>query len=210
MKRLGQILLVMILFTGSVLLVMGQEDPLSGGFAGIGPDGKTLEPETGNRAGSKFFFGGMFGLRLGTITDIQVTPLAGYRLTPRFSMGVGFKYQYYSERNPFFRYSTHIYGPRVFSRYLFIKSFSNLFQTKNNAGLFLAAEYETLSLERQYFDFPSFNPEGRFWLPAYLVGIGLHQPYGQRQAMNLILLYNLNDQEYSPYSNPMFRIEMTF
>lgn len=158
----------------------------------------------------RLFFGGMIGLRFGTITDIQLTPMIGYRLTPRLAAGAGFKYQYYSERNPLFRYSTHIYGPRVFTRYLFLKSFSNLLPTKYNGGLFLEAEYEALSLEKKYFSFPVFEPEGRFWLKSTLIGLGLRQPVDQYRAVNIMLLYNLNDQQYTPYTNPMFRIELTF
>ncbi|NOY36106.1 MAG: hypothetical protein GXO83_00855 [Chlorobi bacterium] len=209
-KHLATVLVIFFL-AGSYML--NAQTLTDNDLSNKSPKDKISGKKRGDRTDNpqkRFFFGGMVGLRFGTITDIQLAPVAGCRLTPRLEFGVGFKYQYYSERNPLFKYNTNIYGPRVFTRYLFLKNFSKIFPIKYNGGLFFDAEYETLSMEKKYFDFPAFNPEGRFWLKSYLVGIGLRQPVDRNRALNLILLYNLNDVQYTPYSNPMFRIEFTF
>jgi hypothetical protein len=202
---------VIVFLTGMSLSGYSQEKTgKEQGFGSITDSGElntSVPHENGPR---KFFFGGMVGLRFGSITDIQLTPLTGYRITPRLSAGVGFKYEYYREKNIYYSFNTHIYGPRIFTRYLFLKSFSNILPVKYNGGLFLEAEAEALSLEKEYFDYPTYSPEGRFWLISYFVGIGLREPVSQNSAVNFILLYNLHDVENSPYSNPLFRIELTF
>jgi len=199
MKRLTQYTLKYYL---SVLLLIF--------FLPVNPSADAEKQKVKPEITRRIYFGGMFGLQFGTITDIQVSPLAGYRITPRFSTGVGLKYEYYSERNPLFRYSTHIFGPRLFSRYLFLASFSNILPTKYNGGLFFEGEYEALNMDDKYFGYSTPGEGKRFWLKSWLAGIGLRQPLSYRSALNIILLYNLRDTEYTPYTNPMFRIEVSF
>ncbi len=161
---------------------------------------------------NRFYFGGHFGLQFGAITDIVVAPLAGYRITTRLSIGTGFTYEYYHVRTPFYSYGTNIYGPKLFSRYLFIKRFSNILPVKFNGGLFLEGDYETLNMDNRYFGTvtPTTETGNRFWIHSWLGGIGLHEPVGPRSAVNIILLFYLGETHYTPYSNPVFRVELSF
>ena len=76
----------------------------------------------------KIFFGGNLGLFFGTVTDIEISPLVGYKIYKGLSAGGGFTYIYYRERyadNAVFE--TNQYGWRVFAMYdIFKKEFSGL------------------------------------------------------------------------------------
>lgn len=160
----------------------------------------------------RIYFGGNLGLQFGTITDIMVSPMVGYRFTPRLNAGVGFTYEYYQDNtwNP--RYTTSLYGPRVFARYLAIASFSNILPVNYNGGIFLHGEYEALNMDENYFG--NINPApgegGRFWMNSWLLGFGLRQPVSRTGSINFLILFYLGDDSYTPYSNPVFRIEFSF
>jgi len=155
----------------------------------------------------RIFFGGNIGLQIGTITQIEIAPLVGYRITPRLSAGLGVKYEYYKD----FFYETHIYGGRLFSNYLFIKDLNNIIPLGFNGGLFIQGEYEALNLETRVFDVLNEYPgQDRFWLHSVLVGGGLRLPAGKRSSINLTILYNLNQTANTPYSNPIIRFGVYF
>ena len=46
----------------------------------------------------RIFFGGNFGMQFGTITNIEVSPLVGYHITPRLSAGVGTRFEYFKDK----------------------------------------------------------------------------------------------------------------
>ncbi|MCK4701079.1 MAG: hypothetical protein KAT38_12115, partial [Bacteroidales bacterium] len=138
--------------------------------------------------GRRYFFGGNFGLQFGSITNIEVSPIAGYRIFPWFSVAAGPKYQLYGENYAGFKFNTHIYGGRAFTRIMVIGDLDEFIPLGFHGGLFAHAEYEALSLERQYFDTGS---EGRFWLKSVLVGGGISQPLSDRASVNIMLLWNL-------------------
>jgi hypothetical protein len=155
----------------------------------------------------RLFFGGHFGLMFGTVTNIELSPIVGYRFTSRFSLAMGPKYQYYKES---IYINTHIYGGRVFTRYMLIKDINNLLPINLNAGIFFHVEYEGLSLEEKYFGTLGSPYEGRFLLNSVLVGGGLSQQLGERGAINLMILWNLNGTENTPYTNPIIRVGFNF
>ena len=158
--------------------------------------------------GRRFFFGGNFGLQFGSITNIEVSPIAGYRIFPWFSVAAGPKYQLYGENYAGFKFNTHIYGGRTFLRIIVIGDFDEFIPLGFHGGLFAHAEYEALSLERQYFDFT--GSEGRFWLKSVLVGGGISQPLSDRASANIMLLWNLNETPNSLYNNPILRFGINF
>jgi hypothetical protein len=160
----------------------------------------------------RIFFGGNFGLQFGTVTNIEVSPLAGIYLTPRLAVGPGIKYEYFKSNYPgFVPYETHIYGGTVFARYMVIRDLSEAVGLGLNIGLFGHAEYEMLSLESRYFQIGAPpDAEGRFYLHSILLGGGIYQPIGRRGGLLLMVLWNLNETASSPYSNPIFRIGFNF
>jgi long-subunit fatty acid transport protein len=145
-----------------------------------------LEKET---LWDRIYVGGNFGLQLGTVTFFDISPLIGYKITDRFSAGVGITYQYLNYKGLGVSYKAHTVGGRVFGRYLI------------NHFLFAHAEYENLNL-------PIYNNSigeyRREWVPGLLIGGGITQSIGQRASFNLTLLYNLlYDDNKSPYSGPL-------
>lgn len=142
--------------------------------------------------GSRFFFGGNFGIQVGDYTIIELSPLVGYRITERFSSGVQINYSYIHVSS--FNLSTTIYGTSVFSNYYIAKNF------------FLRGEYEWLSLESQYFNPAVYQTQKRFSIHSILVGGGYRQQIGERSYINLMILWNLNESALSPYQNPIIRM----
>ena len=156
----------------------------------------------------RIYFGGDFSLMFGTVTFIEISPIVGYRFTPRFSSGIGATYQYYREKtyiNTVIK--SHIYGGRVFSKYIFLKDLNEFIPVGIHAGLLGYCEYEFLSLESF---FSPLHETGRFWLHSFYLGGGLELPIGRRSRMNLLVLFNINDTGESPYSNPVVRIGILF
>jgi hypothetical protein len=150
--------------------------------------------QPGEDLGKRIYLGGNIGLQFGTnYTLVNVSPLAGYKITERFSAGVGATYIYYRLKYPAYNYElkTHIYGGSLFSRYFLLEN------------IFAHAEYEHLSLEAfSFFD----RTVKRVWVPAFFVGGGLQQPIGGSGFAQLLILYDIIQDIYSPYQNPIIRI----
>ncbi len=189
--RSGMIFIMLLLLSSGIVQAQWEEKP-------------TLR--------ERIFFGGNFGLQFGTVTNIEISPLAGIYLTPRLAVGPGIRYEYYKSNYPgFVPYETHIYGGTVFARYMVIKNLSEAIGLGLNFGFFGHAEYEMLSLESRYFEIGAPpNAEGRFNLHSVLLGGGIYQPIGRRAGFLLMVLWNLNETVNSPYSNPIFRIGFNF
>ncbi len=161
----------------------------------------------------RIFFGGNFGLQIGTITNIDISPMTGYYITPRLAAGIGLRYQFYKDSRDYPGYQpfkTNIYGGSVFSRYLLIRDLGELVGLGLNLGIMAHTEYEVLSLEKKYFEVPYSYEEGRFEIHSVLVGGGLYQSIGRRSGLTMMVLWNLNQTASSPYSNPVIRIGFNF
>ena len=74
----------------------------------------------------RIFFGGNFGLQLGTYTNIEVSPLVGLWLLPRLSVAAGPTYQYY--KDPYG--NTDLWGLRAFTRITLIQDLNKLMPPK--------------------------------------------------------------------------------
>lgn len=135
----------------------------------------------------RLYFGGNFGMQFGTITLIDLSPLAGVMITPRFSSGLGITYQYFNDT----RYSggeSNAYGGRVFSRFNVLPN------------IFLHGEYENLNYDNYNFLTERFS---RIWSDALFLGGGYFAPFGSRGGANFTFLYNvLHDNLQSPYGEP--------
>jgi hypothetical protein len=142
---------------------------------------------------SKLFFGGGFGLQFGSVTLIELSPLVGYKVTPKFSLGVSPTYKYYKYNDyygPTNDLSTNVWGGSIFARY-------SIFQ-----NVFAHVEYESLYYNTKV-------PGNIDYLEQYnsfFVGGGYNQQIGGNSAMYFLLLWNLNDTPDSPYINPVIRI----
>jgi hypothetical protein len=145
----------------------------------------------------KLFFGGGLGLQFGQVTLIDVSPIIGYKLTNRLQPGIGLTYSYcnYKTNNIPIEYST--YGGNVFTRFFL---FDNIFAH---------VEAEYLNIKVYTFSGSSYRTN-RQWIDSYLVGAGYFQKMGERGGISFTVLWNLNESELSPYTNPILRIGFNF
>lgn len=158
--------------------------------------------QTGNELGGdklsdRIYFGGNLGLQFGTVTNIEIAPLVGYRFTDDFSAGMGITYIYFKrEFDNYPDFETNIYGYRLFARHNIQEQF------------YAHAEYENLSLE--FFDIND-GSSRREWVPGAFVGGGYFQPLGRNAGFNVTALYNLMYDEFkSPYNSPwVIRVGVT-
>jgi long-subunit fatty acid transport protein len=135
---------------------------------------------------NKIYTGGSLGLQFGTVTLINIAPDIGYKITERYSAGVGIRYMYFSDITLKPPYVLNIYGGSIFNRFI-VTNF-----------LFLHGEYEVLNGPwKQPF------PSKRFNLNNVWVGGGFSQGAGNA-AINIMALWNLNDEHYIP--NPQIRM----
>lgn len=146
-----------------------------------------------------FYFGGDFGLALNVKqVFINISPMMGYKLTDKFSIGGGLVCQYLRTQlimiDPFemtiIKQSaqTFIYGSRAFARLSLFKK------------VFAQADAEMLSVQ-----FPTTDgSKYRIWAPGLRAGAGYTINLWDRAAINLIASYNFLFQEgRSPYGGPV-------
>jgi hypothetical protein len=162
------------------------------------PAPKTEEvPEPRSKFKDNFFLGGNFGFQFGSVTFIDVSPLAGYRVLKNGAVGLGITYQYLDWETRGGSYSTHTYGGRVFARYIIWK------------GIMAHAEFEMLNLDCFDEDYYRLNGElrvAREWIPGALFGGGYYQRVGGRAGITALVLFNALQSDCTPYSNPVIRL----
>ncbi len=142
---------------------------------------------------SKLYFGGGFGLQFGSLTLVEISPLVGYKITPKWSAGISPTYKYFKFKDYYSGNSyssTNVWGGSLFSRY-------DIFQ-----NVFAHVEYESLFYNTKitggFTEMLQYN--------SFLVGGGYQQPIGGNSGMYLLVLWNLNDTPDSPYNNPVIRV----
>ena len=136
----------------------------------------------------RVFTGGGLGLQFGQITLVNVAPYLGYKFTDKISGGLGVTYLYY--RDNIYEYESSIYGGSIFGRYYLMNQ------------LFLHGEYELLNL-KVYNEFK--KAYSREFAPGLLLGAGYSQSAGGKVTFNLMVLWDILENRYYPYKNPIFR-----
>jgi len=142
---------------------------------------------------SHLYFGGGFGLQFGYMTLIEVSPLVGYNITPKFSVGLSPTYKFYKYNDYYGQnidLKTNVWGGSIFSRYYIFES------------VFAHVEYESLL----YNTHSPGNPETKQQYNSFFVGGGYNQRIGSNSGMYIMVLWNLNDTPNSPYVNPIIRV----
>jgi hypothetical protein len=136
----------------------------------------------------RLYVGGGVGLGFGDLTYIEVSPLLGYRVAPRVTVGGSLLYRYRSDDRYDDTLTTSDYGASGFVR-------GDLYQ-----GFFLQGEYEYLNYE---FPVTSGTTE-RDGFSSVLVGPGYSSPIGGNGSVYFAALYNFsydsNDLN-SPYDD---------
>ena len=152
----------------------------------------------------RLFFGGSFGLQIGTITDIELSPVAGFWVLPRLAAAAGPIYRFY--KDPLGR--TDIYGGRAYTEFVIVRNINSLIPIGLNMGIFVHFEDEFLSLDSEFWQIPSAT--NRYNINTLLAGAGISQPVGRRASVNMMVLWALNEAEYDIYSSPEFRVTFMF
>ena len=143
--------------------------------------------------------GGSFGLSFGAVTNINLSPMAGYELTEKLVAGVGVTGMYYKSR--FFNADAFYYGGRGFLMYSVLPMIN------------VIAEIEGMNVEMDTF----IKYDARKWIASPMLGASYSQPIGTRfiKAVHFTALYNFNynnqlddyGNNISPYGSPfVFRI----
>ena len=185
-------------FKGTVILIFTLFIGMNGYSQQFIPDENAKKENTKKGFDPKnLFFGGQLGFQWGTTTMIALAPEVGYKITPRLAAGIGVSYFYLASSVPP-SFSTNIYGGKVFA-------YSVLYE-----NAFVYGEYELLSLETKYFNYSLYPASDRFNIQSFLVGPGYRIPLGKNSFMKIMILWNLTENAYSPYSNPVYRLNFEF
>ena len=192
-------MLILILFSSLNGTLWAQEDMRA-------REERRIQEEMPQRKG-KFFLVPEFWLSFGSSTYIEVAPMVGYHALERLIIGAGPRYTYQSVKvsptNPF-SYETHTFGLKAFARFAIITNAEQFLPINLFSDLFVHAEYEGMSLERNIY----YNPtdQGRFIYHGILLGGGVNQRIGMYNSVSFMILWDVNQAYFSPYSNPVFRV----
>jgi hypothetical protein len=140
----------------------------------------------------RIFVGGFVGLQFGTFTSVSVNTLAGYRITNRISAGFGGTYMYANDRYWQQSLTSHTYGGSLFARFRIIDK------------AFIHAENEWLNVVSRADQLE----EGRRRISErnFLLGPGYGFSLSPRARLNILLLYNFNENSQVYFDNPFFRV----
>jgi hypothetical protein len=158
----------------------------------------------------RLFFGGDLGLSFGTYTYINLAPIVGYRITNRLSAAVGPIYIF--EKSNYYDYQTSTYGGKAIMSFAVIKNIYEYFNI-GIGSILLHAENEILNVQKAEYVAATdkiYMLDERLWIDNLLAGIGLNFPFGERGGLNIYALWDVTQNVYSPYSNPVIRIGFYF
>ena len=152
----------------------------------------------------RLVYGGNFGLAFGSQTLIDLSPTIGYRLTEQFTIGTGISYKYNQIKdytldlnsNRWYDYASNVFGGSLWARFHIIEN------------VFAHAELEQLQINYKYTSVSGSTPRkvnNNVGVTSALVGGGYRQQIGNNVYFNIMLLYNLNETDFSPYKNPIVR-----
>ena len=131
------------------------------------------------------FYGGTIGLTFGDYTRIAVSPMIGMMLNPRMAVGVEATYEYIEQDAYGTKLTASNYGGGVFARFFPIPR------------IYGHAEFDYMSYEYQL----SSSESERTWVPFLLLGGGLVQRMNARTALTIEVLFDVLQDENSPYDS---------
>ena len=145
----------------------------------------------GSAKGS-LLIGGGIGAQFGNITLVGLNPRVGYFMTDRWVIGAGLEYSYYSDTYFEPTYDTHILGACAYTQYYFLPY------------LFAQTEYGFVSYDQLLSVMP--REKRRIGVSQFLVGGGIIQSLGGHTGAYITVLFDLIEDENSPYSNPILQL----
>ncbi|MBK6775817.1 MAG: hypothetical protein IPG74_08210 [Flavobacteriales bacterium] len=134
----------------------------------------------------RLFWGGGINIGFGTVTNIGVEPIIGYKVdrANRWSVGVGGTYNYFRQNTAAYNYETSIYGYKAFTRYKILPQF------------FVHSEFNQFSYQLYN---GGAGPRDRLWIPYLLVGGGYAANIGGRTYLTFQALWDVIQDPNSPY-----------
>lgn len=148
---------------------------------------------------SRMMIGGSLGLVFGDYTNINVSPLIGYRFSDMFAAGININAQYASEKDKYangetsFRYQYTVFGGGVWGRFYPLEM------------LFLHAQPEYNHVSEKLTDYtvdPKVTSKSSYGVSSLLLGGGYSQPLGSGySAFYIMVLYDVLQNVRSPYQN---------
>jgi hypothetical protein len=157
----------------------------------------TTSPSPKKFDASRIIIGGSLGLSFGDYTNINISPLVGYRISQLFAAGININAQYGSERYRDYNSITTqrnqytIFGGGVWGR---VYPLDFLF-------VHVQPEYNFVSLKSTYYVDPKTTVTDHYGVPSLLIGGGYSQPVGGRAAFSIMALYDILQDTRSPYQN---------
>ena len=155
---------------------------------------RDFDPESDPKFKDRMYYGGNLGLQFGTVTRIDISPLAGVMINSKFSTGVGATYQYYDDAR-FQGSSGSSYGGRFFARYNVLPN------------IFAYSEVESINWNAYNYFNDRFQ---RTWTEAFFIGAGYFTPFGPRGGANFTFLLNLKHENRNSYYNEPYVIRVGF
>ncbi|MGX5820429.1 hypothetical protein ACWKWU_19695 [Chitinophaga lutea] len=149
---------------------------------------------------SRVMIGGALGLAFGDYTFVNISPMIGYRFTPMIAAGVNINAQYSSGKSydmynsVVSRNNYTMFGGGLWGRFYPIEQ------------LFLHAqpEYNFISSKYKFYN-PDETIKDNYGAPSLLLGGGYSMPVGGRSAITLMILYDVIQDDRTPYLNrPIF------
>lgn len=194
-----------ILFCLGVHIASAQEDiPVYSSSGKPVKDGKVNSRKQKGFDASRIIFGGGFGFGFGNITNVSVSPMVGYRISDRFSAGVGVGYQYVRIKNywtifdqsnntVYKPFTANVYSPSVWMRYVLW----------NNIFAHVEYEHNFMSYKEYYNNYTVstdiLSRDIKYNAPSLLVGGGFRQPISDRVSIIFQGLYDVIQDKNSPY-----------
>ena len=135
---------------------------------------------------SKMYYGGYMTMNFSSnYTVIGAQPMVGYKLTPKFSVGLQATYEWINDK----RYSNDQngsnYGASIFSRY------------RVTQRLYAHAEFQLMSYKWFY----SNGSDERKLAPMLYLGGGYSQPITKNTWLTAQVLFDVINSENSPYKD---------
>lgn len=203
------------------LLLFGLQASAQETYNSSGKKGKPVYRENARKKGfdpQRLIFGGGLGFGMGYgIINFGISPVAGYRLTDRFSAGIGLGYNYYRDKYGYNSYNLHSAAQKTFPLTQHIVSGSVWGRYLIIPNLFLQAEGELNNWDYYEFDGPTqfdkdgwaVYPKNRITVPSVLLGAGFRQPLGDFASIYVLLMYDVlqfstldeHSNKLSPYAD---------
>lgn len=136
-----------------------------------------------DKKSNKVYYGGYANFSFGKYTVIGIEPLIAYKLLPKLSIGGKITYEYVRDNRYDIVNEVSNYGVGVFSRL--------------RIGRRLYAHIEYAEMNYKLYD--NLGISERTWIPFLFLGGGITLPISKRTSVNAEVLWDLIQDEDSPY-----------